>query len=97
MTSPLSALPQVADTALPREIREGSADDRKSYKAALGFERVLLDQLVDTMTESQPSLSEGPHAPAIRGALADAIVSQGGLGLAHEIHAAIRSDLQEPS
>jgi hypothetical protein len=45
MSDPLSALPSVAETALPASVRAGTAEDRKAYKAALGFERLLLDQV----------------------------------------------------
>jgi hypothetical protein len=54
------ALPPISDAALPRDVRAGSAEDKQAYKAALGFEQVLLGQLVKEMTASTPSLSEGP-------------------------------------
>ena len=44
--SPLTGLPPIADSALPREIRDGSAADKKAYKAAMGFEQLFVGQLV---------------------------------------------------
>src|SRR6185436_6480382 len=36
----------ISDTALPRDVRSGSAGDKRAYKAALGFEKVMLGELV---------------------------------------------------
>ena len=85
MTGPLSSLPQVPDSALPRAVREGTKDERAAYRAALGFERLFVEQLVRSATARTP-LVDGPHAGAVDGALADAIVAGGGLGLAAELH-----------
>ena len=54
----LSALPQVPESALPASVRTGSAKDKEAYRAALGFEQVLLGQLVKSMASTGP-LSEG--------------------------------------
>ena len=86
-----TALPPIADSALPREIREGSAADKKAYKAALGFEQVLVERLVEDMTEG--SAPEGPHAAAVNEAMTDAVEAAGGLGLAPELYEAMK--LQE--
>lgn len=90
MTTPLSALPQVPDSALPRAVREGSEADRQTYKAALGFERLFVEQLIKSATASRP-LAEGPQAAAVEGALADAMVANGGFGLAAQLQSQIRS------
>jgi len=78
----LTGLPQISDAALPRDVRAGSREDKQAYKAALGFERVLLSELVGEMTKASPSLSEGPRADAVGDALTDALASAGGIGLA---------------
>jgi hypothetical protein len=89
----MSGLPAISEAVLPRAVREGTAKDKEAYQAALGFERLLLTQLVDTMTAGQPALSEGPHGSLVKDALADALVSQGGLGLAAQIHSSIASEV----
>ena len=90
MTGPLSALPSVPDSALPRAVREGSAADRRSYKAALGFERMFVEQLLKTATGGKGFI-EGPQGAAVDSALADAMVANGGFGLAAQLHEQIRS------
>jgi Rod binding domain-containing protein len=90
--SPLTGLPPIADSALPREIRDGSAADKKAYKAAMGFEQLLVGQLVQEMTKGS-SLAEGPRAGATTDAMTDALTSAGGLGLADQLYAAMK--LQE--
>jgi len=46
----IPGLPIVSDTLLPAAVRSGSESDKKNYKAALGFEQLLVGQLVQTMT-----------------------------------------------
>ncbi len=90
MTGPLNALPQVPESALPRAVREGSEADRQTYKAALGFERLFVEQLLKSATAQRP-LAEGPQAAAVEGALADAMIGGGGFGLAAQLAAQVRS------
>ena len=45
----MDALPAISDALLPREVRAGSTADKQAYKAALGFEQVLLGELVKEM------------------------------------------------
>ncbi len=81
----ISGLPQVADAALPRDVRSGTDADKKAYKAALGFEKVLLGQLVEEMTAATPSLTEGPRGDAVTEAMTDALTNAGGIGLAPQL------------
>jgi hypothetical protein len=90
--SGLNALPPIADSALPAAVRSGSEADKTSYKAALGFERLLVGQLVETMT-SGSSLQDGPRAGVVADAMADALQGAGGLGLAPHLYEAMK--LQE--
>ena len=87
--SGLDALPPIADSVLPRAVRDGSADDKQTYKAALGFEQLLVGQLVQEMTKSS-SLAEGPRATAVADAMTDALAGAGGLGLAPQLYAAMK-------
>ncbi len=80
-------LPSVPAAALPRDIREGTREDRRAYEAALGFERLLVAKLVETAMPSGEDAS--PHAAAVTGAFADGLMTAGGLGLARQIHARI--------
>ena len=45
--------PAVADAALPATSATGTQADKKAYKAALGFEQVLLGELVKEMTKAR--------------------------------------------
>jgi hypothetical protein len=88
--TPLGSLPVVAESALPRDVRNGSADDKKAYKTALGFERMLVSQLVQqAMPQDEDA---GPRGAAVQDAFADALMTAGGLGLARQIHAQIRRE-----
>jgi Rod binding domain-containing protein len=49
---PLTSLPVVPDTALPADVRSGSTEDKQTYQAALAFERQLLTQLMQSMTDT---------------------------------------------
>lgn len=90
--SALNSLPAVPDTALPAKVRAGSPEDRTAYKAALGFERMLLGQLMETATKGSSLTPEGPQGAAIQDALTDALVAGGGLGLAGQLYASMRPE-----
>ena len=87
--SGLSGLPQVSEAALPAAVRNGSANDKEAYKAALGFEQVLLGQLVKSMASDGP-LSEGPYAAPVQDALSSGLIDNGGLGLAGDIYKTLK-------
>jgi Rod binding domain-containing protein len=87
--SGLSGLPQVSEAALPAAVRNGSAKDKEAYKAALGFEQVLLGQLVKSMASDGP-LSEGPYAAPVQDALSGGLINNGGLGLAKDLYQALK-------
>ena len=87
--SGLSALPQVSEAALPADVRSGTAKDKEAYKAALGFEQVLLGQLVKSMAADGP-LSQGPYAAPVQDALSSGLVANGGLGLATNLYRALK-------
>jgi hypothetical protein len=87
--SGLSGLPQVSEAALPAAVRNGSAKDKEAYKAALGFEQVLLGQLVKSMASEGP-LSEGPYAGPVQDALSGGLIAGGGLGLAGDLYRALK-------
>ena len=89
--SGLGALPAVPASALPADVRAGSPADQKAYRAALGFERILLQEFVGDMTKAG-GLADSPRAGAIEDAMSDALVSSGGLGLGKQLYHAMRPD-----
>ena len=96
--SGLGDLPLLPASALPSDIRSASAEDQRTYRAAAGFEKVLLAQLTQTLVEQ--ALPEDEEGSSVLGArrdmlgdtLADAIVSNGGTGLARDLFVALRED-----
>ena len=81
----LSGLPPIPETALPAAVRTGSAQDKRSYTAALGFEQVMLGQLVKAMVPEDSGLASGPYGSAVTDAFAQGIASSGGVGLAAQL------------
>jgi Rod binding domain-containing protein len=83
----------IDQSLLPAEVRNGSASDRKTYSAALGFERALVGELTKAMAETAKPVDDGEDGEAQDSAtstymdmlpdqLADGIQQNGGLGLA---------------
>jgi Rod binding domain-containing protein len=70
--------------ALPPELRKASKDEQAAYRAAQGFERMLVRQLVATLDKG--AFGDGPYADLLPGALADGLVDGGGLGIADQIY-----------
>ena len=85
----INGLPAVPTTALPAAVRNGSDSDKQAYKAALGFEQVLLGQLVKSMASDGP-LAEGPYAAPVQDALSSGLIASGGLGLATDLFRALK-------
>ena len=93
----LEGLPSVSDAALPREVRDGSADDKKAYRAALGFERMLVAQLTEQLSDSatgseEESSTPAPYREMLSDALADGVIAGGGLGLAEQLYRGMRPE-----
>jgi hypothetical protein len=88
---PINGLPAVPTTALPAAVRNGSDDDKQAYKAALGFEQILLGQLVDEMLP-KGTLTEGPYAAPMKDAFTSGLIADGGLGLAAQLYPSLKKD-----
>jgi Rod binding domain-containing protein len=100
----VSPLPPIDNSLLPAEIRNGSASDKKSYQAALGFERMLLGELTKAMSEtakpvdggdgdesSQPQdAASSMYMQMLPDQLADAVTANGGLGLAQNLYDSVK-------
>jgi Rod binding domain-containing protein len=96
-----NALPPINEAALPAAVRNGSADDKKSYQAALGFERVLLGELTKALAETAKPADGGDsdqpqdaassmYMQMLPDQLADSIVSGGGMGLAQSLYESVK-------
>jgi Rod binding domain-containing protein len=80
----ISALPSAPTATLPADVRNGTPEDKNVYKAALGFERILMGELVQDMTKAG-GLEDSPRAGAIQDAMSDALQGAGGVGLARQL------------
>jgi Rod binding domain-containing protein len=89
----MSTLPPIDSSVLPADVRNGTPAQRKSYEAALGFERMLVAQLAKSLTdtassgdgEDQSSAATSTYRSLLPDALADGVTSAGGLGLASQL------------
>jgi Rod binding domain-containing protein len=102
--APTTALPALDEASLPREVRDGTVDDRKLYATALGFERILVEALAENMTQTTSFLSEDEDSEDGSGSglsfmkeqlpttLASAVTGGGGLGLALELYRGMKRD-----
>lgn len=85
---PLASIPA---TALPPEVREGRSEDKKAYRAALGFEQVLLTELLREVEGlAAPEGTPAAYGDLVPQTVADALVAGGGIGLARELYPSIR-------
>jgi Rod binding domain-containing protein len=90
----MSTLPPIDPTALPAAVRNGTPDQQKKYEAALGFERMLVQQLTKSMVDTTKTGDDDESGDAatqtyqsmLPDVLADGITSSGGLGLAQQIY-----------
>jgi Rod binding domain-containing protein len=94
----MSALPPIDNSLLPPDVRNGSKTDQDNYKSALAFERQLVEQLTQSMADTTKAQQSGndsgddgssaatdSYQQMLPGAMADSIMSAGGLGLARTI------------
>lgn len=64
---------------VPAAVREEGGED--TYKAALGFESMLVRQLTKDVIPA-----EGPYASTIGDAFNDALLQGGGIGMAEDLY-----------
>ena len=85
------SLPPIDPATLPADIRNGSAERRKSYEAAMGFERMLVQQLTKSLADSAKPADEDADVASttyrsmLPDTLADRVMADGGLGLARDL------------
>ena len=109
MTTPIDGLSNlpIGPTALPREVRDGTPDQQKAYRAALSFERVLVGQLLHSLGDDALGMGSGDGgedgedgssgAPAaykelLPNTLADSLTQGGGIGLAQNIYKSLPTE-----
>jgi Rod binding domain-containing protein len=85
----IEGLPAIPETALPAAVRNGTAKDKDAYRAAMGFEQVLLGTLVKSMTSRGP-MADGPYAAPVQEAFTGSLVANGGLGLGTQLYHALK-------
>jgi hypothetical protein len=54
-----TALPPIDSSLLPADVRNGSQSDQDNYKAGLQFERQLVEQLTQTMSDTTKAMTGG--------------------------------------
>jgi Rod binding domain-containing protein len=93
-----AALPPLAPgTVLPADVRAAGAGAQQEYRTALAFERVLISQLTKAMQATVGGEDDGDagtkaYRDMLPDTMADALVSTGGTGLAHDLYRALRTD-----
>ena len=81
----------ISTTTLPADIRAAGTPAIKQYKAALGFEQLLVGQLVKGMVSEGSELGAGPYASTVQDAMTHAFTGGQGLGLARQIYKEMQS------
>jgi Rod binding domain-containing protein len=104
--SGLSSLSSVTGAiTMPADVRQAGKDGEETYRAALGFERQMLQELTKTMAkdliatgtsggdddDSPGDAATSAYGDMLPGTLADSLSSAGGLGLAHDLWLSMRS------
>jgi Rod binding domain-containing protein len=89
----------VPETALPASVRNGSEEQKQTYKAALGFERMLLGQLMQSMNATAEAggddsdsrdAANNMYKQMLPDQLADSLIAGGGTGLADNLYRALQ-------
>jgi Rod binding domain-containing protein len=80
--SGVDGLPTISSADLPAAIRHGSKADQDNFKAAMGFEQMLVRNMLQDVVKDSSDLGEGVYADQIADAMATAVQSAGGIGLA---------------
>jgi hypothetical protein len=90
----LAGLPPIDQSLLPADIRTAAPARKDAYEAGLGFERLLVQQLSQSLTDSARDALGGdsPYASLLPDALTDGLMGGGGLGLARQLADAIQPD-----
>ena len=85
------SLDALATASIPAAVRASGTDAVKDYKTALGFEQMLVGQLVKEMVGTTGPLAEGPYASNMQDTLTGALVGGRGIGIAQQVYKEMRS------
>ncbi|MEA2130108.1 MAG: hypothetical protein QOJ85_2999 [Solirubrobacteraceae bacterium] len=98
MIPPVTLPPLAPGTVLPAEVRAAGPGAQQEYRTALAFERVLISQLTKAMQATVGGDEENPGTAATQtyrnmlpDTMADALVSNGGVGLASDLVRTLRT------
>jgi hypothetical protein len=83
----VSGLPAIPATAIPAEVRKAGGE--QAYRAALGFEGLLLDKLSEQLVQDG-GLGDSPYASTMGEAFTSSLLQGGGLGLAGDLYASLK-------
>jgi len=85
---------------VPADVRAAGRDAEEAYRAAIGFERILVGELTKAMSAASgdggddragTGAGPSPHRDMLPGALADAVTNAGGIGMTRELYLTLRS------
>jgi Rod binding domain-containing protein len=92
----VSAIPAIDQALLPADVRTGTPERREQYNAALSFERQLVGELTKALAktaapadDTQTSAAVSMYRDMLPGSMADAVMAEGGLGLAQQLDQAM--------
>jgi Rod binding domain-containing protein len=87
-----AGLPPIDNALLPADVRNGTAERRQQYDVALSFERQLVGELTKALAATAAPADDESTTAATRtyrdmlpSTMADAIMAEGGLGLAAQL------------
>jgi Rod binding domain-containing protein len=89
----VSELSPINDALIPEAVRKEGGT--KTYKAALGFESMMLDQLSQTLVKDS-GIGDSPYAGQVTDAFSTSLLQGGGIGLAGQLYAALKSPAAAP-
>jgi Rod binding domain-containing protein len=91
-----AALPPIDSSLLPADVRNGTPQRRQEYDTARSFERQLVGELTKALAATAAPADDATSSAATKtyrdmlpGAIADAVMAEGGLGLATQLDASI--------
>ena len=93
----MAGLPPIDQSLLPADVRHGNSSDKKTYTAALGFERTLVNELAKTMADTaKPSDDQDTdtatqtYMDMLPDQLTDSVMQNGGIGIARGFYDAMK-------
>jgi Rod binding domain-containing protein len=99
--SSLAGATSVPATAIPASVRKDGKEGIETYKAALGFEQMLVKQLTKSLSDSaalgadkEDGTASAPAAyrDMVADQMAASIASAGGIGIADDLYKTLRKD-----